>query len=283
MRHTLLFFLFFLGNHVCLNVRKCQQRKVNFSSPFLKFCLSNDFQDSTPADQQTFFYFSDDLLKIKLVKSFWSLFKSCMVLFKTKKKDNIKNQGQKKGNAVFRFSFIITCWCSDKWTYKIIARVFLLTWIHIFPCGWFPTCSLLAPLPTWPTASYLPPLSISSTLVFLSFSFSLCLSLTLHLSPSMSQTTVWGHCSLCRAFRRPRAYTRRSAGTSQSAIEWGSTYTAWCKEIDSLTSPDAPECYASSDVRGPISLHQAVLSQQLCKHKNHPCSNAASPPSTARQ
>ena len=35
-------------------------------------------------------------------------------------------------------------------------------------------------------------------------------------------------------------------------------YTAWCSEIGSLTSLDAPELHASSDVREPISLHQAV-------------------------
>ena len=34
--------------------------------------------------------------------------------------------------------------------------------------------------------------------------------------------------------------------------------TAWCSEIGSLTSLDAPELHASSDVREPISLHQAV-------------------------
>ena len=35
-------------------------------------------------------------------------------------------------------------------------------------------------------------------------------------------------------------------------------YTAWCSEIGSLASLDAPEFYASTDVREPISLHQAV-------------------------
>ena len=35
-------------------------------------------------------------------------------------------------------------------------------------------------------------------------------------------------------------------------------HTAWCSEIGSLASPDAPEFHASSDVREPISLHQAV-------------------------
>ena len=34
--------------------------------------------------------------------------------------------------------------------------------------------------------------------------------------------------------------------------------TSWCSEIGSLASPDAPELHASSDVREPISLHQAV-------------------------
>ena len=34
--------------------------------------------------------------------------------------------------------------------------------------------------------------------------------------------------------------------------------TAWCSEIGSLTSLDAPELHAFSDVREPISLHQAV-------------------------
>ena len=34
--------------------------------------------------------------------------------------------------------------------------------------------------------------------------------------------------------------------------------TAWCSEIGSLTSLDACNSGASSDVRGPISLHQAV-------------------------
>ena len=36
-------------------------------------------------------------------------------------------------------------------------------------------------------------------------------------------------------------------------------YTAWCSEIGSLTSRDACNSGASSDRRGPISLHQAVL------------------------
>ena len=35
-------------------------------------------------------------------------------------------------------------------------------------------------------------------------------------------------------------------------------HTAWCSEIGSLTSLDAPELHSSSDVREPISLHQAV-------------------------
>ena len=35
--------------------------------------------------------------------------------------------------------------------------------------------------------------------------------------------------------------------------------TAWCSEIGSLTTLYAPEFHASSDVREPISLHQAVL------------------------
>ena len=34
--------------------------------------------------------------------------------------------------------------------------------------------------------------------------------------------------------------------------------TAWCSEIDPLTSLDVPELHASSDVREPILLHQAV-------------------------
>ena len=33
---------------------------------------------------------------------------------------------------------------------------------------------------------------------------------------------------------------------------------AWCSEIGLLRSVDAPELHASSDVREPISLHQAV-------------------------
>ena len=36
-------------------------------------------------------------------------------------------------------------------------------------------------------------------------------------------------------------------------------HTAWCNETGSLTSLDAPESHASSDVREPISLHQAIL------------------------
>ena len=38
----------------------------------------------------------------------------------------------------------------------------------------------------------------------------------------------------------------------------GVCITAWCSEIGSLTSLDALELYASSDVRAPRSLHQAV-------------------------
>ena len=34
--------------------------------------------------------------------------------------------------------------------------------------------------------------------------------------------------------------------------------TAWCSEIGSPTSLDAPELHASNDVREPISLHQTV-------------------------
>ena len=37
------------------------------------------------------------------------------------------------------------------------------------------------------------------------------------------------------------------------------TCTAWCSEIGSLTSLNAPELHSSSDIREPISLHQAVL------------------------
>ena len=39
--------------------------------------------------------------------------------------------------------------------------------------------------------------------------------------------------------------------------------TAWCSEIGSLRSLDAPELHAYSDVREPISLHQAVQKEQL--------------------
>ena len=54
---------------------------------------------------------------------------------------------------------------------------------------------------------------------------------------------------------------------------WGISCTAWCSEIGSLQSSDAPELHASSDVREPISLHQAVhtktvmvsLSDLLCQ------------------
>ena len=35
-------------------------------------------------------------------------------------------------------------------------------------------------------------------------------------------------------------------------------YVAWCSEIGSLASLNAPEFHAFSDVREPISLHQAV-------------------------
>ena len=41
-------------------------------------------------------------------------------------------------------------------------------------------------------------------------------------------------------------------GTEELIVQW----TAWCSEIGSLM--DAPELHASSDVREPISLHQAV-------------------------
>ena len=39
--------------------------------------------------------------------------------------------------------------------------------------------------------------------------------------------------------------------------------TAWCSEIGSLTSLDACDSGASSDVRAPISLHQAVLRKPI--------------------
>ena len=48
--------------------------------------------------------------------------------------------------------------------------------------------------------------------------------------------------------------------------------TAWCSEIGFLKSLDAPEFHASSDVREPISLHQAVhgahLSWTVCQIQN---------------
>ena len=40
--------------------------------------------------------------------------------------------------------------------------------------------------------------------------------------------------------------------------------TAWCSEIGSLTSLDAPELHAASDVREPISLHQATANRKSC-------------------
>ena len=43
----------------------------------------------------------------------------------------------------------------------------------------------------------------------------------------------------------------------------GPTCTAWCSEIGSLTSLDACNSGASSDVREPISLHQAVKGAKL--------------------
>ena len=42
--------------------------------------------------------------------------------------------------------------------------------------------------------------------------------------------------------------------------------TAWCSEIGSLWLLDAPELHASSDVREPISLHQAVHEDYMHLH-----------------
>ena len=40
----------------------------------------------------------------------------------------------------------------------------------------------------------------------------------------------------------------------------GTVHAAWCNEIGSLTSLDVRNSGVSSDVREPISLHQAVFS-----------------------
>ena len=45
-------------------------------------------------------------------------------------------------------------------------------------------------------------------------------------------------------------------------------FTAWCSEIGSLVSLDAPEFHAISDVRETISLHQAVLGMLKLNKKN---------------
>ena len=42
--------------------------------------------------------------------------------------------------------------------------------------------------------------------------------------------------------------------------------TEWCSEIGSLMSLDVPELHASTDVREPISLHQAVVEQSHTSH-----------------
>ena len=52
-------------------------------------------------------------------------------------------------------------------------------------------------------------------------------------------------CGFCRPFRAMHAQT--------------CTACSWCSEICSLTSLDARELHASSDVKEPISLHEAIL------------------------
>ena len=46
---------------------------------------------------------------------------------------------------------------------------------------------------------------------------------------------------------------------------WFVLCTAWCNEIGSLMLLDAPELHASSEVREPISLHQAEWSHEDCE------------------
>ena len=71
-----------------------------------------------------------------------------------------------------------------------------------------------------------------------------------------------------RAIEKPEAVTchseesqRRGARTCISQTPCLSFH-AWCSEIGSLWSLDASELHASSDIREPISLHQAVLSRE---------------------
>ena len=51
--------------------------------------------------------------------------------------------------------------------------------------------------------------------------------------------------------------------TKNSSPHWMGRSTAWYSEIGSLTSLDAPEFHASSDVREPISLYSAVDGKTL--------------------
>ena len=57
--------------------------------------------------------------------------------------------------------------------------------------------------------------------------------------------------------------TKMSSDTSDNCMLSKHENTAWCYENGSLTSLDACISGASSDVKGPISLHQAVLQQLL--------------------
>ena len=81
-------------------------------------------------------------------------------------------------------------------------------------------------------------------------------------------------CWLCHSTRRKRSTSHTSSlRTTPCVWSWlkrygemhrwyvtgvANTCTAWCSEIGSLWSLDAPDLHAPSDVREPISLHQTV-------------------------
>ena len=85
-------------------------------------------------------------------------------------------------------------------------------------------------------------------------SVSVCVCVHVHVCPCLQARVYVFVCTHLNILCLGRLHVSVSVSDSQR----GGVCTAWCSEIGSLASQDAPEFHIPSDVREPISLHQAV-------------------------
>ena len=97
--------------------------------------------------------------------------------------------------------------------------------------------------------------------------------IVLHLHGNLADTGTWmihvcwdsepeSDTDACQGYTHQHLETTQHTRGESGKVRFGArscSCTVWCSEIGSLMTLDAPDLHAASDVRGPISLHQAVL------------------------